>query len=102
MATIVGPNEAHVEDNLKGRKSIFQHFQDAGYVTAFVEDEQNWGTFQHWGEGFRSPPANHYTRVYMLEKASHVGHSPNCCFGESCNRVMFNKAKLIFVSLICN
>jgi hypothetical protein len=76
----------YVEDYMPTR-SIFDAFRANGYVTAFLEDEANWGTFLYWQPGFRKPPTDHYARVFMAARGRNKGFSNACCGNTSCNGV---------------
>lgn len=64
---------------------LWKDFRDAGYVTAYGEDEASISTFNYHKKGFVKPPTDFYLRPYMLaaEKNLHVRqkHSLKLCLG---------------------
>lgn len=64
---------------------LWKDFRDAGYVTAYGEDEASISTFNYHKKGFVEPPTDFYLRPYMLaaEKNLHVRlkHSLKLCLG---------------------
>lgn len=45
---------------------IWQNFRDAGYATAYGEDETSLNTFNYLKTGFVEPPTDYYLRPYIL------------------------------------
>lgn len=45
---------------------IWHNFRNAGYVTAYGEDETALNTFNYLKVGFVEPPTDYYLRPYML------------------------------------
>lgn len=45
---------------------IWRNFRDAGYATAYGEDETSLNTFNYLKTGFVEPPTDYYLRPYML------------------------------------
>ncbi|CAG0915571.1 unnamed protein product [Notodromas monacha] len=67
---------------------LLRQFQKNGYATAYLEDEQNWGTYHSFlSPGYRNSPADHYTRMYMWLRGRLNGYKESCCGPRSCNWV---------------
>lgn len=93
MAILVGYNstlaynvcQPTVPGKLESCPFIWQNFRDAGYVTAYGEDEAAISTFNYHKTGFVNPPTDFYLRPYMLaaERNLHVRrkHSLTLCLG---------------------
>ncbi|KAJ6643681.1 hypothetical protein Bhyg_08646, partial [Pseudolycoriella hygida] len=93
MAILVGYNNTLAYDEcqptipgkLETCPFIWQSFRDAGYVTAYGEDEAKISTFNYHKTGFVVPPTDFYLRPYMMaaEKNLHtkLKHSLTLCLG---------------------
>ncbi|XP_026669249.1 uncharacterized protein LOC108624917 isoform X1 [Ceratina calcarata] len=74
MAILTGQNQAQAYSICKPTVSykldqcsfIWRNFRDAGYVTAYGEDETSLNTFNYLKMGFVEPPTDYYLRPYML------------------------------------
>jgi hypothetical protein len=66
---------------------VWNDFKDAGFVTAYGEDQTEISTFNMKGKGFKNPPTDHYMRPFMLagEQFMEVSKWKNLtfCIGES-------------------
>lgn len=60
---------------------IWNDFRKNGYVTAFLEDVPNLGTFTYRLRGFKEPPTDHYMRPYYVAAHREWSHSPKLCAG---------------------
>ncbi|XP_051171898.1 uncharacterized protein LOC127288466 isoform X2 [Leptopilina boulardi] len=45
---------------------LWYNFKNAGYVTAYAEDEADWSTFNYLKVGFVNPPTDYYLRPYIV------------------------------------
>lgn len=74
MAILVGYNstlafntcQPTVPGKLESCPFIWKDFRDAGYVTAYGEDEADISSFNYHKTGFVVPPTDFYLRPYML------------------------------------
>lgn len=74
MAILVGYNstlaynvcQPTLPGKLESCPFIWKDFRDAGYVTAYGEDEADISTFNYHKTGFIVPPTDFYLRPYML------------------------------------
>lgn len=74
MAILVGYNSSlaynvckpTVPGKLEECPFVWKSFRDAGYVTAYGEDEADISTFNYHKTGFVVPPTDFYLRPYML------------------------------------
>lgn len=72
MAFLTGYNRSSVDKKcnklggLDKCKYMWNHFHDAGYVTAYGEDDVDLHTFNHNGHGFKKQPVDYYMRPYMM------------------------------------
>lgn len=93
MAILVGYNsslaygtcEPTIPGKLEQCPFLWTDFRNAGYVTAYGEDEASISTFNYHKTGFINPPTDYYMRPYMLaaEKNLHIRskHSLTFCLG---------------------
>lgn len=90
MAILVGYNsslaynvcEPTTPGKLEACPFVWQDFREAGYVTAYGEDEASISTFNYHKTGFLKPPTDFYMRPYMLaaEHNLHVRHKHSLTF----------------------
>ncbi|CAL7941598.1 unnamed protein product [Xylocopa violacea] len=74
MAILTGQNQAQaysvckptVNDKLDQCPFLWHNFRNAGYVTAYGEDETALNTFNYLKMGFTEQPTDYYLRPYML------------------------------------
>lgn len=74
MAIFTGKNESDAFATCNPRKIglldkcnfIFFNYSQAGYVTAYAEDEAKINTFNYRKKGFENPPTDYYLRPYAL------------------------------------
>lgn len=64
---------------------VWKGFREAGYVTAYGEDEASISTFNYHKVGFSTPPTDYYMRPYMLAAEKNLSikkkHSLSFCLG---------------------
>ncbi|CAH1369497.1 unnamed protein product [Tenebrio molitor] len=76
---------------------IWNDFKDAGYVTGFLEDVPELGTFTYRLNGFNETPTDHYMRPYYLASLGERRKWPKLCTGEiPRHQVMLNQIKNFF------
>lgn len=90
MAILVGYNsslaynvcEPTTPGKLEACPFVWKDFRDAGYVTAYGEDEASISTFNYHKTGFVHPPTDFYLRPYMLaaEHNLHIKHKHSLSF----------------------
>ncbi|XP_012282730.1 uncharacterized protein LOC105700962 [Orussus abietinus] len=74
MAILTGQDSQQAYGNCKPKELygldncslIWYNFRDAGYVTAYGEDETSLSTFNYLKVGFVQPPTDYYLRPYMI------------------------------------
>lgn len=74
MAIFTGKNESDAYRICNPKKVglldkcnfIFYNYSDAGYVTAYAEDEAKINTFNYKKKGFANPPTDYYLRPYTM------------------------------------
>ncbi|CAH1960011.1 unnamed protein product [Acanthoscelides obtectus] len=103
---LTGKTELELPDTRKRIKNtkfvnsypfIWNDYKDAGYVTAFLEDVPELGTFTYRLNGFDEPPTDHYMRPYYLENYKGRSRWPKLCTGEiPRHKVMLNTIRDIF------
>lgn len=93
MAILTGYNsslayskcEPHLTGKLDSCPFVWSNFRNAGYVTAYGEDEASISTFNYHKVGFKSPPTDYYMRPYMLAAEKNLPikkkHSLSFCLG---------------------
>lgn len=73
---------------------IWKDFSKNGYVTAFLEDTPEIGTYSYRLNGFKEPPTDHYMRPYYLAAKPIFSDSPTFCFGAiPRHKIMINHIK---------
>ncbi|XP_063234136.1 uncharacterized protein LOC134537536 isoform X4 [Bacillus rossius redtenbacheri] len=60
---------------------VWKDYQDNGYVTAFMEDCPNIGTFTYRLRGFDAPPTDHYMRPFYVAASSEFRSHKKFCLG---------------------
>lgn len=60
---------------------IWKKFKEAGYLTAFNEDQPNIGTFTYRLKGFDRQPTDHYMRTYFLAIENELMNYKKLCVG---------------------
>lgn len=93
MAILVGYNNTlayntcnpRIPGKLDKCPFVWWDYRDAGYVTAYGEDEASISTFHYHKVGFQSPPTDYYMRPYMLAAEKNLKkkmkHSLTFCLG---------------------
>lgn len=92
MAFLTGYNRKTVDKKcnmhkfggLDNCKYMWNLYHDAGYVTAYGEDDVDINTFNYDGDGFRKQPVDYYMRPYMMAaEAKLLRRRPqnNSCLG---------------------
>lgn len=74
MAIFTGKNESEAFRTCNPRKVgfldkcnfIFFNYSEAGYITAYAEDEAKINTFNYRKKGFVNPPTDYYLRPYAI------------------------------------
>ncbi|XP_043463756.1 uncharacterized protein LOC122499454 [Leptopilina heterotoma] len=74
MALLTGQGEKEAAENCKPTvpfgldncPMMWYNFRNAGYVTAYAEDEADWSTFNWLKTGFVHPPTDYYLRPYIV------------------------------------
>ncbi|KAK3922998.1 Arylsulfatase [Frankliniella fusca] len=67
---------------------IWKDFQSNGYVTGYVEDQPEIGTFTYRLKGFNKPPVDHYGRSFYLAAESHWRNDKRCLGSQECHKIM--------------
>ncbi|KAF2882027.1 hypothetical protein ILUMI_24152 [Ignelater luminosus] len=76
---------------------IWNEYKDAGYVTGFLEDVPNLGTFTYRLRGFNEPPTDHYMRPYYIATLKEWARGPRLCAGSiPRHKVMMDHIKHFF------
>jgi hypothetical protein len=93
MAILTGKNLSEIDATCNWRKVgelekcvfAWNDYKNAGYATAFAEDEAKINTFNYYETGFVHPPTDHYLRPFSLaiEKDLHIiyKHDLKFCVG---------------------
>ncbi|KAK6979641.1 hypothetical protein BgiMline_020627 [Biomphalaria glabrata] len=90
MPILIGKREEELHEARRGypgAKSvddfpwIWKEFKQAGYVTAWGEDDAHLGTFQYRLLGFNDQPTDHYYRYFSLAIEPHYGDFQQYCMG---------------------
>lgn len=76
---------------------VWNDFRKNGYVTGFLEDVPDLGTFTYRLRGFKDAPTDHYMRPYYVAAHHEWSHSPKLCAGAvPRHMVMMNQIKNFF------
>ncbi|KAF5298478.1 hypothetical protein FQR65_LT01257 [Abscondita terminalis] len=76
---------------------VWNDFRKNGYVTGFLEDVPNLGTFTYRLRGFKEEPTDHYMRPYYVAAQREWTHSPKLCTGAvPRHNIMLNHIKSFF------
>lgn len=93
MAILTGMNltdayttcEPKIVGKLDDCPIVWKDFRDAGYVTAYAEDEADISTFNYQKKGFIIPPVDHYFRPMGLAAEKYLqsqkNHGLKMCLG---------------------
>ncbi|XP_055896202.1 uncharacterized protein LOC106060355 isoform X1 [Biomphalaria glabrata] len=90
MPILIGKREEELHEARRGypgAKSvddfpwIWKEFKQAGYVTAWGEDDAHLGTFQYRLLGFNHQPTDHYYRYFSLAIQTHYSDFQQYCMG---------------------
>lgn len=103
---LTGKTELELPDTRKRLKNtqfvnsypfIWNDYKEVGYVTAFLEDIPDVGTFTYRLNGFKEVPTHHYMRPYYLANLGEQNKWPKLCTGEiPRHKVMMNVIKDFF------
>lgn len=76
---------------------VWKDFKKNGYVTGFLEDVPDLGTFTYRLRGFKDQPTDHYMRPYYVAAHREWPQSPKFCVGTTPrHNVMLNHIKHFF------
>ncbi|XP_034238528.1 uncharacterized protein LOC117643644 [Thrips palmi] len=67
---------------------IWNDFKANGYVTGYVEDQPDIGTFTYRLKGFNKAPVDHYGRSFYLAAESHWRNEKRCLGSQECHKIM--------------
>ncbi|XP_046607068.1 uncharacterized protein LOC124298720 isoform X2 [Neodiprion virginianus] len=76
---------------------VWNEYKKSGYMTGFLEDVPNIGTFTYRLKGFKDQPTDHYMRTYYLNANPHFKYQKKFCMGGlPRHSLMMNHIKEIF------
>lgn len=93
MAMLTGLNKTSINSTCDWKKVgelekcnfMWNAFSEAGYVTAYAEDESTISTFNYYETGFVNPPTDYYLRPFSLAAEKNVdvkkSHGTTVCLG---------------------
>lgn len=93
MAMLTGQNDSSIAKTCNWKKVgelencdfMWSAYSDAGYVTAYAEDEASINTFNYYETGFVDPPTDYYFRPFALGAEKNVAvkksHGTTVCLG---------------------
>lgn len=74
--------------------TIWNRYKESGYITGFMEDVPNIGTFTYRLKGFDEQPTDHYMRTYYLAASSYFKYSKKFCLAGLPRHMVCNCQKI--------
>ncbi|RWS14514.1 hypothetical protein B4U79_12142, partial [Dinothrombium tinctorium] len=76
---------------------IWNDYTNQGYVTSYVEDGPNFGTFSYRLRGFDAKPTDHFGRPFYIEaQKQYKRHKPYCLGSQPRVRIMLDWSRQLF------